>query len=78
MYARENYSKVKEIIDGSFTGKVVSPIVMTGNILELLTSISMVSKDFELIGNGACGKGYKEWVKTSIGGPYLKVKVRLG
>ena len=68
----------KEIVDGEFTGKVVSPIVMTGNVLELLKSISMVSKDFELIGNGACGKGYKEWVKTSIGGPYLKVKVRLG
>ena len=32
----------------------------------------------ELFGTGACGKGYKEWVKVSDGGPYLKCKVRLG
>lgn len=68
----------KEIKNGELTGKVFSPIVMTGNVLDLLKSISMVSKDFKLNGNGACGKGYKEWVKTSIGGPYLKVKVKLG
>lgn len=68
----------KEIKNGKFTGKVVSPIIMTGNVLDLLSSITMVSKDFELIGTGACGKGYKEWVKTSIGGPCLKVRVKLG
>lgn len=68
----------KEIKDGKLTGKVVSPIIMTGYVPDLLNSISMVSKDFELYGSGACGKGYKEWVKTSVGGPYLKVKVKLG
>jgi len=68
----------KEIKDGKLTGKVVSPIIMTGYVPDLLGSISMVSKDFALYGSGACGKGYKEWVKTSIGGPYLKAKVKLG
>ena len=68
----------KEIKDGKLTGKVVSPLIMTGYVPDLLNSISMVSKDFELYGTGACGKGYKEWVKTSVGGPYLKVKVKLG
>lgn len=68
----------KEIKNGQLTGNVVSPIIMTGNVLDLLKSISMVSSDFELVGTGACGKGYKEWVKTSIGGPYMKVKVKLG
>ena len=29
-------------------------------------------------GNGGCGKGYKEWVRVSDGGPCLKVKVKLG
>ena len=24
------------------------------------------------------GKGYKEWVKVSDGGPYIKAKIRLG
>ena len=68
----------KEIKDGQLTGKIFSPIIMTGYVPDLLGSISMVSKDFKLYGSGACGKGYKEWVKTSLGGPYLKAKVKLG
>jgi TldD protein len=38
----------------------------------------MASTDREVFGSGACGKGYKEWVKVSDGGPYLKAKARLG
>ena len=68
----------KEIKDGKLTGKVVSPVIMTGYVPDLLNCISMVSKDFGISGSGACGKGYKEWVKTANGGPYLKVKVKLG
>lgn len=67
-----------EIRDGALTGKVVSPIVMTGYVPELLGSISMLSSDHELFGNGGCGKGHKEWVKVSDGGPYMKAKARLG
>ena len=67
-----------EIIDGKLTGKVVSPLVMTGYVPDLLGSVSMVSGDREVFGNGACGKGHKEWVKVADGGPYLKAKVRLG
>ena len=67
-----------EIIDGKLTGKVVSPLVMTGYVPDLLGSVSMVSTDRESFGSGACGKGHKEWVKVSDGGPYLKAKVRLG
>ena len=68
----------KEIIDGKLTGKIVSPLIMTGYVPDVLNSISMVSKDFQLYGTGSCGKGYKEWVKTSVGGPYMKVTVKLG
>ena len=67
-----------EIRDGALTGKVVSPIVMTGYVPDLLGSISMLSRDHELFGSGGCGKGHKEWVKVSDGGPYLKTKARLG
>ena len=67
-----------EIIDGKLTGKVVSPLVMTGYVPDLLGSVSMVSADREVFGSGACGKGHKEWVKVADGGPYLKAKVRLG
>ena len=68
----------REIKNGKFTGKTVAPVTLTGYVPELLKSISMVSNDFELFGSGACGKGHKEWVKVSDGGPYLKCKVRLG
>lgn len=68
----------REIKDGKLTGKVYSPIVMTGYVPELLKSISMMSPEAHLEGGGACGKGYKEWVKVSDGGPYMKARIRLG
>ena len=67
-----------EIKDGRLTGKVVSPIIMTGYVPDLLGSVSMVSTDRERFGGGGCGKGYKEMVKVSDGGPYMKAKARLG
>ena len=71
-------SRGYEIKDGAFTGKVVSPVVMTGYVPDLLCGISMASADRRVDGNGACGKGHKEWVKVADGGPYLKTKARLG
>ena len=68
----------REIKDGKFTGKVFSPIVLTGYVPDLLKSISMMSDKCELAGTGYCGKGHKEWVKVSDGGPYIKAKIRLG
>ncbi len=71
-------SMAKEIKDGKLTGKVFAPIVMTGYVPDLLKSITMMSENFELCGTGMCGKGYKEWVKVSDGGPYIKAKISLG
>ncbi len=67
-----------EINDGKLTGKVVSPVVMTGYVPDVLGSVSMVSTDRKVYGNGMCGKGCKEWVKVADGGPYLKLRARLG
>ena len=66
-----------EIIDGKLTENYVSPVVMSGSVPELLKSITMISGDEEIIGAGMCGKGYKEWVRVTDGGPALKVKVKL-
>jgi len=68
----------REIKKGKFTGKIVSPVVMSGYVIDLLESISAVSSDFDVIGSGSCGKGYKEWVRVSDGGPCLKAKVKIG
>ena len=68
----------REIRDGKLTGKIFSPIVLTGYVPDLLKSITMMSPDVKLEGGGMCGKGYKEWVKVSDGGPFIKARIRLG
>lgn len=71
-------TKAREIKDGKLTGKIFSPIVLTGYVPDLLKSVSMMSSDCITCGSGFCGKGYKEWVKVSDGGPYMKARIRLG
>ncbi len=67
----------REIKDGKLTGKVYSPAVLTGYVPDLLRSISMMSRDTQLCGTGFCGKGHKEWVKVSDGGPAIKARIKL-
>ena len=68
-----------EIKDGKLTGKVVSPVYLTGYVPDLLKSFVEISGngDFELSGSGYCGKGYKEYVRTSCGGTYIKAVANL-
>ena len=68
----------REIKDGKLTGRIFSPVVLTGYVPDLLKSISAMSEATELSGSGFCGKGHKEWVKVSDGGPYIKARIRLG
>lgn len=68
----------REIKNGRLTGKVISPVVMSGYVPDFLNSITAVSDEFELNGLGQCGKGYKEWVRTSTGGAHLKARVKIG
>jgi TldD protein len=68
----------REIRDGKLTGKLVSPLLMFGYVPEVLGSVSMVSGEVQRFGSGMCGKGYKDFVKNSLGGPYIKTKMRLG
>ena len=67
-----------EIIDCKLTDNYVSPVIMSGYVPDLLKSISMIADETEIEGVGQCGKGYKEWVRVSSGGPALKVRVKLG
>ena len=67
-----------EIKDGEFTGEIVSPVIISGYVIDLLSSISMVSDQVTVHGSGMCGKGHKEWVYVSDGGPYLKAEAKLG
>jgi TldD protein len=68
----------REIREGRLTGTIVSPVIITGYVPDVLQSVSMVSGDFAMSGSGMCGKGHKEYCKTSTGGPYIKTVMRLG
>ncbi|GAB4429213.1 MAG: hypothetical protein OHK0011_11580 [Turneriella sp.] len=67
----------RRIRNGCLTDEYFSPVIVTGYVPEILQSISMVSADLHINGLGMCGKGYKEWVKVTDGGPYLKLRARL-
>ncbi len=67
----------REIVGGKFTGRLFSPVGITGYVPDVLQSICMVGDDFVLSG-GWCGKGHKEFVPVSDGGPHLRFRARLG
>ena len=67
----------EEIVNGRRTGRLFSPVGITGYVPDILASISAVGNDFALDG-GNCGKGWKEFVPVSSGGPHLRLKARLG
>ncbi len=67
----------EEIKNGKRTGRVFTPVIVTGYVPDLLQSITMVGNAVEISGLGMCGKGHKEWVKVTDGGPFLKLQARL-
>ncbi|MBI1948401.1 MAG: TldD/PmbA family protein [Deltaproteobacteria bacterium] len=67
----------EELKGGKRTGRVFSPVILTGYVPELLESVDGVSDAVEIGGLGMCGKGYKEWVKVTDGGPSLRLTARI-
>ena len=67
-----------EIQDGKLTDNWFAPVIISGYVPDLLKSISMVSGNHKIVGAGMCGKGYKEWVRVSDGGPCVKARAKLG
>ena len=61
---------------GRPTGRIFSPVAITGYVPDVLADVSMVSDDFVLDG-GTCGKGWKELVPVTSGGPHLRTRCRL-
>ena len=74
LYCEIDYLRVSSYEGTASTGKLQT----SGYVPDVLKSITMVSDDFKVSGSGYCGKGHKEWVRVSDGGPHLKAKVKLG
>ncbi|MFC1851629.1 TldD/PmbA family protein [candidate division CSSED10-310 bacterium] len=68
----------REIKGGKFSGRIFSPVIMTGSVPDVLSSISAVAHDLDTLDNGACGKGNKEYLRVCLGGPHLRLRARLG
>jgi TldD protein len=66
-----------EIKGGKLSGRVFAPIGVSGYMPDVLQSISAIGNDLSLDGGG-CGKGHKEQVPVSSGGPHMLLKARLG
>jgi TldD protein len=66
-----------EIKHGRVTERMFAPVGITGYVPDVLGSITAVGDDWEMDGGG-CGKGHKEFVPVSSGGPHLLMKARLG
>ncbi|MEW6307890.1 MAG: TldD/PmbA family protein [Bacillota bacterium] len=67
----------RRIRNGKLTGDYITNVGITGFVPDLLMSIDAVANDFGLH-PGGCGKGHKEFVPVSTGGPHLRMKARLG
>jgi TldD protein len=66
----------REYRGGKPTGRIFSPVAMTGYVPDVLRDVSMLAGDFEVDG-GSCGKGWKETVPVSSGGPHLRTRCTL-
>jgi TldD protein len=66
-----------EIKHGRVTERMFAPVAITGYVPDVLQTVQAVGDDFAL-DSGSCGKGHKEMVLVSSGGPHLLLKARLG
>jgi len=67
----------REIRHGRPTGVLFAPVAMTGYVPDVLASVSGISRELGFF-PGQCGKGWKELVPVSAGGPYLRTRCRVG
>ena len=66
----------REYQGGKPTGKIFAPVTVTGYVPEILSNITMVGSDFALE-PGSCGKGFKEFIPVTSGGPHIRTKARV-
>lgn len=64
----------ERIKNGKLTGEMFYEAGMTGYLPTILSNILAVGSQFRIPNGGRCGKGHKEWVRVSEGGPHLLIK----
>ena len=67
----------QEIRGGRLTDKYFTPVVISGYVPDVLRTVRGVGQHVAMEG-GWCGKGHKETVPVSSGGPHMLLRTRLG
>jgi TldD protein len=67
----------QEIRNGVITDRTFSPVSISGYVPEVLGTIRAASSTV-VMDQGTCGKGHKEYVPNSSGGPHLLLSATLG
>lgn len=68
----------REIAGGQLTGRLHYKLGVTGYVPDVLASVDAVGTELDVSSAGSCGKGHKEWVRNSSGGPWLRCRMKLG
>jgi TldD protein len=66
----------REYRHGRPTGRIFSPVNLTGYVPDVLGAVSMVGNDLHLH-VGGCGKGWKEYITVGDGGPHVRTRLRV-
>ena len=66
----------REYRHGRPTGRIFSPVNLTGYVPDVLGAVSMVGNDLHLHAGG-CGKGWKEYITVGDGGPHVRTRLRV-
>jgi TldD protein len=68
----------REIKAGKLTGRLFYQVGLTGYVPDVLSSVDGLTTELDVSSGGSCGKGHKEIVRVSSGGPYVRCRMKLG
>ena len=68
----------REVKGGKLTGKLYYQVGLTGYVPDVLASVDGLTSELDVSSGGTCGKGHKEFVRVSSGGPYVRCRMKLG
>ena len=68
----------REISKGRLSGRLFYKVGLTGYVPDVLRSVDGLGSELNMESAGTCGKGHKEYVRVSTGGPYVRCRMKLG
>lgn len=63
----------QRILNGKLVDEYYDGFALTGFLPDIISNVVDLSKEIEIEGGGRCGKGHKEWVRVSEGGPHILI-----